>query len=127
MNTHCRDKHRDEHRDEHYMSTARVGRDREYRVRDELIARDWHPIMRAAASKGPADLLMVHPLRGGALIQVGSTSKTISPAERALFTRACDWAGLLCLLAVVPKLRRDPIRYWQVTEAAPSHWTTWQP
>ena len=109
------------------MSTARAGRDREWRVRDDMIAAGWHPLMRAAGSKGPGDLLLVHPLRGGALIQVGGTTKTIGPADRQLFVLACEWAGLLCLLAVVPKFKRDPILYWEVTEATSSHWQPWTP
>ena len=54
------------------MSTATNGRAREHRVRDLLTARGWTPIMRAAGSKGAGDLLMAHPVHGGALVQVGT-------------------------------------------------------
>jgi hypothetical protein len=44
------------------MSTATTGRSSEYKVRDDLISHGWEFVMRAAASKGPGDLLMGHPL-----------------------------------------------------------------
>jgi hypothetical protein len=38
--------------------------------------------MRAAGSKGPADLAMLHPLHGLAWVQVGPATKALSPADR---------------------------------------------
>jgi hypothetical protein len=106
------------------MSTATSGRAREYRVRDHLATHGWQPIMRAAASKGPADLLMGHPFWGAALIQVGARSKVLGPADRARFVEAAELVGALCLLAVAT---REGIRFWQVTRDVPSRWEEWTP
>jgi len=107
------------------VSTSRLGRDREYRVRDHMIAAGWTCVMRAAASKGAGDLLMGHPLHGAALVQVGSGSKVLSPADRDRFTTACDLISALPILAVV--VPRQPIAYWHVTRDTASTWAQWQP
>lgn len=105
------------------MSTAQTGARRERQVRDAMAADGWVFGMRAAASKGAADLLMAHPIHGAALVQVGSKSKTLGPADRE---RLCDLAELcsaLPLLAIV--VPRQPIAYWHVTRDTPSRWTRW--
>src|SRR5690349_18824433 len=81
------------------MSTATAGRAREHRTRDRLAEAGWTPIMRAAASKGAADLLMGHPIHGGALIQVGTESKQLGPADRDRFVTAAELVCALPLLA----------------------------
>src|SRR5690348_6983940 len=105
------------------MSTATDGRRREYQVRDDMQTRGWQPIMRAAASKGPADLLLAHPDHGPALIQVGSKSKQLSPADRERLCSAAELCGALALLAIV--VPRAGITYWLVTRAVPSQWERW--
>lgn len=105
------------------MSTATTGRTREYRVRDHLTANGWVPIMRAAASKGPADLLLAHPDHGAALVQVGSKSKVLGPTDRDRFCTAAELCGALALLAIV--IPRQPVQYWSVTRATPSKWERW--
>lgn len=107
------------------MSTATQGRRKEYQVRDAMALAGWLPVMRAAASKGPGDLLMVHPDHGGALIQVGSRSKVITPASRELLVSVSEWAGLLPILAVV--VPRVGITYWHVTRAPAGRWPAWKP
>jgi hypothetical protein len=107
------------------MSTASDGRRREHKVRDDLIAHGWRFIMRAAASKGPADLLMACPEQGAALIQVGSRTKTLSPADRTRFLHAADLCHALPILAVV--VPRQPIRYWLVGAGTASTWDEWVP
>lgn len=107
------------------MSTASSGRRREHRVRDELAARGWIPVMRSAASKGPADLFLVHPDRGGALVQVGGISKRLDPEPRDLFVHVCELSGMLPILAIAPP--RQPTVYWQVTRDTASKWTPWTP
>jgi len=107
------------------MSTASIGRAYEYKVRKDMQDHGWVPIMRAAASKGPADLILAHPFHGVALVQVGSKSKTLGPDDRARLVTAAHLCSALALLAVV--VPREPIRYWQVTRDVPSAWTEWSP
>lgn len=105
------------------MSTASDGARRERKVRDLMITDGWSFIMRAAASKGPADLLMAHPVHGAALVQVGSRSKTLGPADRERLLAAAELCGALALLAIV--VPRQPVRFWNVTRAVPSKWAQW--
>lgn len=107
------------------MSTASQGRAREYVVRDELVAQGWVFIMRAAASKGAADLLMASEEYGAALIQVGTPSKTLGPADRLRLVTAADLCRALPLLAI--KAPRSKTRYWHVTHGTPSTWHEWKP
>jgi len=90
-------------------------------VRDDMATRGWVPIMRAAASKGPADLLLAHPVHGAALVQVGRKSKTLGPADRERLCTAAELCGALALLAV--HLPRAGVTYWLVTRDTPSRWT----
>ncbi|WP_102157686.1 hypothetical protein [Zhihengliuella halotolerans] len=105
------------------MSTASQGRAREYRVRDHLIEHGWVLIMRAAASKGPADLAMAHPEHGLALVQVGTDGKDLGPAARTRFLDAADLCGALPLVARV----KGKIRYSILTPGPASTWTDWAP
>lgn len=82
----------------------------------------WTFVMRAAGSKGPADLLMAHPLHGAALVQVGTDNKTLGPAARDRFVTAAELCGALALLATAT---RAGIRYWWVTREQPRHWAEW--
>ena len=107
------------------MSTAQTGARRERQVRDAMIKDGWVFIMRAAASKGPADLVMAHPFHGVALVQVGSKSKTLGPMDRRRLCGAARLCSALAVLAVV--IPREPIRYWAVTDQTPSRWTEWSP
>ena len=101
------------------MSNATAGRAREYKVRDHLIDLGWVYIMRAAASKGPADLLMGHETHGAALIQVGTRSKHLGPDDRAKFLRAAHITGALPIEAIV---HRGRITYRLVHDTTPRHW-----
>ena len=105
------------------MSTASQGRNREYKVRDHMIERGWVLIMRAAASKGPADLAMAHPEFGLALVQVGTDNKTLGPAARARFLVAAE---LCSALPVVAQSNRG-IKYSLVNEGPASGWEAWKP
>ena len=105
------------------MKGYRYGREKEYRVRDAMIADGWTWIMRASSSKGAADLLMAHPEHGAALVQVGSASKTLGPAARERLCHAAELCGALALLAVV--IPRDGISYFEVTREVPSKWARW--
>lgn len=105
------------------MSTATDGRRREYKVRDHLEGQGWVRIMRAAGSKGAADLLLAHPVHGAALVQVGSESKTLGPADRERLCYAAELCSALPLLAVV--INRQPVQFWLVSRDVPSKWERW--
>lgn len=107
------------------MSNADKGRSYEYKVAKHLTDAGWLQVMRAAASKGPADLLMAHPIFGAALVQVGSKSKRLGPADRARLVGAATLCNALAILAVV--VPYEPIRYWLVTPDTPSKWDEWTP
>ncbi|MCD4535671.1 hypothetical protein LRP67_16380 [Nocardioides sp. cx-169] len=111
------------------MSTATQGRAREHKVRDHMADAGWHFIMRAAASKGPADLLLAHPEHGAALVQVGTTSKSLGPADRIRFLTAADLCGALPILAtVIPDPgKATTIRYLLVGPGPASTWEAYTP
>lgn len=107
------------------MNTARSGAAKEHVVKNAMVDAGWVHVMRAAASKGPADLLLGHPIHGAALVQVGSKSKTLGPADRARLLDAAGLIGALAVLAIV--VPRAGITYWLVTADTPSKWTEWTP
>ena len=107
------------------MSTATSGRAREYKVRDHMREAGWECVMRAAASKGAADLLMAHPDHGAALIQVGTPSKSLGPDDRARFLNAAWLCSALPIVAIAGN--RQAITYWHVTDAPQSKWEAWKP
>jgi hypothetical protein len=102
------------------------GRAREYRVRDAMKKHGWRCVMRASGSKGSADLAMVHPERGMALIQVGTAaSKRLGPAARRRFLADAHDSGSLPILAtVIPGVG---IRYQEVIDGPASTWHEWSP
>ncbi len=105
------------------MSTASQGSARERKVRDDMVAHGWSFIMRAAASKGSADLLMAHPLHGAALVQVGTGNKTLGPVDRLRFVTDASLCGALPLLASAAY--RRGITYWWVSLGPASGWDRW--
>ena len=107
------------------MSTATTGRAREWKVRDHLTQHGWRQVMRAAGSKGSADLLMCHAVHGAALIQVGTPNKRLGPADRARFLADATDCGALALLAVV--VPRQGVTYFEVTNGLPATWHRWEP
>jgi hypothetical protein len=111
------------------VSTATSGRAREHKVRDDLDAHGYAPIMRAAASKGAADLLHGHLDVGAVLVQVGTGNKTLGPDDRERFCDAADLCHALPLLATVIATpgKRTNIRYWLVNRDVPSTWKEWRP
>ncbi len=106
-------------------NTARNGRAREHLVRRNLERHGWRQIVRAAASKGSCDLVMVHAVHGLALVQVGTGTKTLGPADRARFLADADDAGALALLATV--LPGVGVRYRLVNAGTPRAWAAWDP
>ncbi len=110
------------------MTTATQGRAREYLVRDYLAARGYPFIMRAAASKGAADLLHGHPDYGAVLIQVGAVNKSLNQDGRDRFVDAAVLCHALPVLASVVRGGANPvIKFWLVTRDVPSRWSEWTP
>ena len=105
------------------MSTATNGRAREYRVRDRMIDAGWLLVARSAGSKGAADLVMVHPFHGLALVQVGTASKQLGPADRDRFVTIAEACGALALLASCSP--GVPPTFWVVTRDTASKWERW--
>jgi hypothetical protein len=111
------------------MSTATQGRAREHKVRDALNAAGYPWVMRAAASKGAADLLHGHPFVGAILVQVGTGNKRLNQEGRDRF---CEVAALCHALPIVAQViaqrgHRTVIRYWIVTRDEPHTWQEWTP
>lgn len=125
------------------MSSATQGRAREYRTRDDLEARGYPFIMRAAASKGAADLLHGNPIVGAVLVQVGTSMKRLTcrlgahdhtevGAEQCGRNRFCMAADLCHALPVLAQViaergKSTLIRYWLVNRDEPRFWTEWTP
>lgn len=127
------------------MSTATSGRAREYKVRDDLDAKGYPFIMRAAASKGAADLLHGNPLVGAVLVQVGTGNKTFAcrlkdcdhpyadgSAAQCARNRFWEAAALCHALPVLASVIAQPgrpteIRYFIATRDVPSTWDEWHP
>ena len=77
--------------------------------------------MRAASSKGAADLAMLHPEMGLAWVQVGTAkSKSLGPDERERLVSLADQTGALPLL--VTSGPGVPTRGWEVTRGTASTW-----
>jgi hypothetical protein len=105
------------------MSTASSGRAREHKIRDLFIDAGWLLVARSAGSKGAADLVMVHPFFGLALIQVGTANKTLGPDDRNRFVTLAEACGAMALLvSCAPRVA--PV-CWQVTRDVPSKWERW--
>lgn len=107
------------------VNTARAGRAREHRVRDQLTAAGWLLVARSAGSRGPCDLVVVHPVHGIALVQVGTRNKAIGPEDRARFLHLADLCGALPLVAVCAPGR--PARYWVLGPGPARTWPAYDP
>jgi hypothetical protein len=87
-------------------------------------AAGWRQITRAAGSKGPVDLWMLHEEHGGACVQVKSGSGGLGPDSRADLVDVADQFGALPILArVVP---RQGIEYMLVARSLTA-WERWTP
>lgn len=103
---------------------ARNGRAREHRVADYMESCGWLQAMRAAGSKGAADLAMVHPFFGLAWVQVGTAkSKTLGPDARDRLCSLAEATGALALLVTTVPGQRPTA--WQVTRETASKWRPW--
>lgn len=104
------------------MSTATNGRAREHRISKLMVKHGWLQVMRAAGSKGPADLAMLHPFLGLAWVQVGTAaSKSLGPDARNRLVAIAEQTHALPLLATSgPGI---PTRFWVVSRGTQSTWT----
>lgn len=102
---------------------ARNGRKREHRISKLMQTHGWHQIMRAAGSKGPADLAMLHPFTGLAWVQVGGPNKTLGPTDRDRLVSIAEQTHALALLATSGQ--GIPTRFHVVTRGTPSTWKEW--
>lgn len=77
--------------------------------------------MRAASSKGAADLAMLHPEMGLAWVQVGTAkSKSLGPDERERLVSLAEETGAWALL--VTSGPGVPTRVWDVDRGTASTW-----
>lgn len=106
------------------MSTATAGRAREHRTSKRLAKSGWKQVNRSAGSKGSVDLIMRHPIHGGAFFQVGTDQKRLGPAARERFLEDAEAFHALPLLAT---WSRAGVRYFIVTRDIPSRWDEWIP
>lgn len=119
------------------MSSATNGRAREHRISKLMCSHGWLQIMRAAGSKGPADLAMLHPFLGLAWVQVGTPNKVIRCLDkthphdrdnamqcgRDRLVSVAEQTHALALLATSgPGV---PTRFFRVTRETASKWTEW--
>jgi hypothetical protein len=79
--------------------------------------------MRAAGSKGAADLALVHPEHGLAWAQVGTANKRLGPDARERLVKLAELSGALPLLiTTAPGVRP---KAYIVTRDVPSRWQPW--
>lgn len=107
------------------MTHYKNGRDREYEVRDLLIADGYH-VFRTAGSHGVADLIAAKPGER-LLVQVKPPGGgTIEPLARVQLR---DWANIfdaIPLIACRPA-KRKPYTYRRLTGPGPKDWQPWTP
>lgn len=108
------------------MSAASNGRAREHRVRDQLVALGWVPVMRAAGSKGAGDLLLGKPRNMPLLVQVGTlASKHIGPAARDRFLNAAELINARPVVALTAPGKATT--FYEVTDGPFSKWPVFNP
>jgi Holliday junction resolvase len=105
------------------MTNYTAGRNLEYKVRDALEA-DGYQCIRAAGSKGKADLVCIKPGEV-LLIQVKKTDPQIRPADRAALLELARITGSIPIVAYKPF--RKNIVYRQLTGPGPKDHRPWFP
>lgn len=106
------------------MSGYAEGRRVEYDVIEHLKANGYDTV-RAASSKGLADVVAIKP---GQVLLVNCKRTTMPPpAERVDLLRiaSCLPGVSVPLVAIHP--RRQPLTFRQLTGAGPRDWTPWTP
>lgn len=90
------------------MTNYQRGRQFEYRTRDKLLKSGAVYVMRAASSKGAADLIALWPMKGFSdawLVQCKRDGK-LPKAERETLLDIAGQTGTIAVLARVPKSGR---------------------
>lgn len=106
------------------VNYSRTGARIENLIRADL-ERTGYDVVRAAASKGPADLVAIGD--GEVLfIQVKRSGK-ISPAERIAILRLAARVGVVGVAMVASKPVRQEVSYRVLTGESPKDWITWEP
>lgn len=105
------------------MTNYATGRTLEYKVRDALET-DGYQCIRAAGSKGKADLVALKPGEV-LLVQVKTSGPQISPNERAALLDLARITKAVPLVAYKPF--RKPIEYRELTGGGPKDWRPWLP
>lgn len=110
------------------MTNYTAGRSLEYRVIADL-ERDGYVCVRAAGSKGAADIVALKPGQV-LLVQAKRSGGTIPPLERATLlakAAAINLPGRMEALPIVahPTKPRGPLTYRLLTGQGPADWTAW--
>ena len=105
------------------MNHYRNGRANEYRIRDDL-ERYSYECVRAAGSKGKADLIAMRPGEV-LLVQVKASNPQLSPAERVDLLAMASRSGAAPLVAYKPS--RRPVVYRVLLGPGPKEWEPWTP
>ena len=105
------------------MTNYRNGRANEYRIRDDL-ERYNYECVRAAGSKGKADLVALRPGEV-LLVQVKASNPQLSPAERAELLAMAERCGGEPIVAYKPS--RRPVVYRVLLGPGPKEWAPWMP
>ena len=104
------------------MSNYSNGSAFERRVAVDL-ERDGYACMRAAGSKGAADLIALKPGQV-LLVQCKRTNGQLPPHERRALTELAARVAAIAVVAFQP-VPRKPIEYRQLTGAGPKEWVRW--
>ena len=106
------------------MNSAHQGRRVEHLVRADLEA-NGYAVVRAAASKGPADLVAFKP--GQVLLVSVKRTSTPPPAERLALLRVAAMLPDVAVPLLARKPPRQPITYLAMNAGTPRTWPTWTP
>lgn len=100
------------------------GRQTEWAIRADL-ERHGYEVIRAAGSKGPADLVAIKP--GQVLLINVKRTRPPGPKERQALRALAKLIHPIGLPIVALKPPRHPPIYRHLTGPAPKHWEPWTP
>ena len=106
------------------MSDYAAGRRVEYAIRDDLTANGYE-VVRAASSKGPADLVAFKP--GQVLLVNVKRTSVPAPAERLALLRVAAMLPGVAVPVLARKPQRQPITYHLMSAGTPRTWLAWSP
>lgn len=103
------------------MTNYTTGRSLEYKVRDNLEA-DGYQCIRAAGSKGKADIVALKPGET-LLVQVKTSNPQLTPTDRKALLELARLTGAIPIVAWKPT--RKPIVYRELLGVGPRDWRPW--